>query len=181
MPQLTATGLVLLWLSAGTVSQWVTNLYDPSGSRSGAADLAGNLTTYAMDAKDRLIQDDTSGPNAHLYNYSYDLTDNILTNNESGTLTTSMYDPASRLTTSIAGTAITTFGFDANGNRTNVNAAGVLTTMAYDLENRLANHQQPGSVATFLYSADNLKRVEDIDGALTTLVWDGSSYLEQRF
>ena len=166
-----------LWLAGAAISKLITNTYDPNGSCLTAADILGNLTTYSMDAKDRLVQDNTTGPNAHLYNYSYDVVDNILTNNESGTLTTSTYDLGSRLTTSIAGTVITTFVFEPNGNQTNVNAAGVLTTMGYDKENRISLHQQSASTATFLYAANNMKRVENIDGSVTTLIWDGSNYL----
>ncbi len=102
--QITST----VWLETGG-NQWVTNTYDPNGSRVTAADILGNLTTYTMDAKDRLTQDSTTGPNAHLYNYTFDVVDNILTNNEIGTNVTSMYDLASRLTTSIAGTATNNF------------------------------------------------------------------------
>jgi uncharacterized protein RhaS with RHS repeats len=61
-----------------------------------------------------------------------------------------MYDLASRLTTSVAGTAVTTFGFDPNGNQTNVNSVGTLTTMGYDKENRMTSHEQATSVATYM-------------------------------
>lgn len=47
----------------------------------------------------------------------HDSVDNTMSSNKRGTLTTSTYDFASRLTTSIAGTKVTTFGFDANGTR----------------------------------------------------------------
>jgi YD repeat-containing protein len=65
-------------------------------------DLNASQTTYGYDAKNRLIQDVTSGTNAHTYNYSYDSNDNILTNSESGVVVTSTYDLANRLTTSIS-------------------------------------------------------------------------------
>jgi hypothetical protein len=45
-------------------------------------DIPGNTSTYSMGANDRLIQDVTTGPNAHNYMYSYDLVDNILRNSE---------------------------------------------------------------------------------------------------
>ncbi len=42
-----------VWLETGG-NQWVTNSYDPNGSRLTAADILGNLTIYTMDAKDPL-------------------------------------------------------------------------------------------------------------------------------
>ncbi len=122
----------------------------------------------------------TAGANAHLYEYSYDSVDNILTNNESGSIATAMYDLASRLTTVISGNSVTSYAFDNNGNQTLVNAAGVFTTMTYDKENRLATYLAPGSAVSYTYSGDMLKRCEWVSGSPTTLVWDGQSYLEGR-
>ncbi len=98
---------------AGSETYRQTLTYDPVGNRTVQVLRNGVLSTYSYDAKNRLTQDNTTGTNAHVYNYSYDSTDNILTNNESGTVTTNTYDLASRLTTTLAGTTLTTYSFDA--------------------------------------------------------------------
>jgi len=164
----------------GANTYGATYLYDPVGNRQVIQDLNGSATTYLMDAKNRLIQDATSGTNAHTYNYSFDSNDNILTNSESGVLATNTYDIANRLTTSIAGSALTSYTFDLNGNQTVVNVAGVLTSMSYDKENRLSVYLSPSSSVSYTYSGDMLKRCEWVSGMPTTLIWDGQNYLEGR-
>ena len=105
---------------------------------------------------------------------------NILTNNESGAIATAMYDLASRLTTVVSGSAVTSYSFDNNGNQILVNASGSLTTMAYDKENRLATYLAPGSSVSYAYSGDMLKRCERVSGSPTTLIWDGQNYLQGK-
>ncbi len=142
-------------------------------------DLNGTSTTYGYDAKSRLTQDATTGPNTHTYDYSYDLTDNRLTSNETGSAITWSYDAASRLTTAASGAGPWTFSYSDNGNLTVVlEARKDPVTMAYDMENRLAVHKQMDpsqdppelSVASYTYDGDGLKRRELVDGAATTLI-----------
>jgi len=164
----------------GTETFRQTLTYDPVGNRTRLLLRDGTNTTYSYDAKNRLTQDATVGINTHTYNYSYDSTDNILTNSESGTLTTNTYDLASRITTALAGATVTTFSFDNNSNNIGVNTASALTTMAYDKENRLVTYLASGTSVSYTYSGDSLKRTEWNAGTPTTLVWDGQDYLEGR-
>lgn len=140
------------------------------------------LTTYQYDAKNRLIQDATSGLNTHTYNYSYDGCDNRLTCSETGNMATSAFNAAQRLVTTVENTVgTTTYLYDGNGNLVNVASPGSPPiTMSYDKENRLAVHQSGASVATYAYSADGLKRMELVDGAATTILWDGTEYLGEE-
>jgi YD repeat-containing protein len=151
-----------------------TYTYDPAGNRKSIGDANGSDTTYTYDAKDRLTKDETSGTNAHIYNYRYDGNDNRLTSDESGTLTSYTYDADSRLVTSVAGDLTTTYIYDVNGNLSLVDEPTGSTSMVYDSENRLTRHVSGGSTATYLYMADGLKRIENKNSVLTTLVWDGS-------
>lgn len=114
------------------------------------------------------------------YNYTYDSMDNMLVNGESSPPLTSTYDVASRITTNITGSAVTTNTFDPNGNRWVVNESGKLTTMSVDFENRLVNVSSPDGSTSYTYAGDGLKRSELVSGILTTIVWDGTSYLQER-
>jgi len=168
--------------SVGSSLDRFTFSYDEVGNRKTVEDLAGNLTTYTYDAKDRLTADLTSGPNAHAYTYSYDSTDNRLTSSETGTMASFSYDLASRLTTSIEGTALSTYTYEPNGNLSGVQSPSGRVTMSYDKENRLVRHEQPTAfhVATYTYDGDGLKRREIVGDETTILVWDGTDYLQGR-
>jgi YD repeat-containing protein len=120
---------------SGTLDRITTFGYDAIDNRVTIQDLIGNLSTYSYDAVSRLTQDSTTGPNAHLYDYSYDGLDKRVTANESGTLTTFTYNAAQRLVTSMAGVLLTTYSYDAIGNQILVNTPTGLTTMAYNKEN----------------------------------------------
>jgi YD repeat-containing protein len=69
------------------------------------------------------------------------------------------YDAASRLSTSVQGSLV--------------------TTCAYDGENRLASVSSPAGRSTYTYQgSDGLRRTkQEPGGPLTTMVWDGSDYL----
>ncbi len=165
----------------GTLLARFTFSYDEVGNRKTIFDSNGASTTYTYDAKNRLTQDATAGTNAHTYNYSYDATNNRLTSNETGVVSTFNYDAASRLTTSTNGTLVTTYTFDANGNQTIVAVQGSSpVTMAYDKENRMTEYNDAGTRTTYTYSGDGLKRSEKDGSGTTTLVWDGSDYLQGR-
>jgi len=89
------------------------------------------------------------------------------------------YDAASRLTTSISGSAVTTYTFDVNGNMTNINENGTRTTMTFDKENRVASHNIPGArqLTTFTYDGNGQKRREQKFAQIMTIIWDGDDYL----
>src|SRR5579862_9176176 len=118
--------------SASQIGLW-SFTYDGAGNRSTAQDLAGNVSSFTTDPKNRLVLAQTTGPTASYYTYTYDSRDNRLDNWETGTNAIFTYDAASRLLTfgSIQ------FAYDDNGNMTSVNGDGLLTTMQYDQENRM--------------------------------------------
>ena len=149
----------------------------------------GTANGVSYDEKSRLTQDATTGlsTHTHTYGYSYDLTDNRLTSNETGSAITWSYDAASRITTAASGAGPWTFSYSDNGNLSVVLEPAVEpVTMSYDMENRLAVHKQPSSeflgttVASYTYDGDGLKRRELVNGAATTLIWDGSDYLGEK-
>jgi YD repeat-containing protein len=128
--------------ASGNLDKAFTWTYDQVANRTSVSDLAGNVTTYGYDAKNRLTSAGTTGPNAVALTYSYDGNDNILSNNESGSPLTLNYDPANRKTTGVSASGNFTFTFDNNGNLMLVHDSTGLTTMAYDKENRLVSQQQ---------------------------------------
>ena len=165
--------------TGGSGAYFQTLTYDGVGNRVSVRLVDGTQTSYSYDAKNRLTQDATIGLNTHTYNYSFDANDNILTNSESGTLTTNTYDIANRLTTSLAGTAMTSYTFDVNGNNIGVSSTG-LTTMGYDKENRLVTSLAAGTSVSYVYAGSGLKRTEWNAGTPTTLIWDGQDYLKEK-
>ncbi len=101
---------------AGVPFQWTTYTYDPVANRIGIADSNGSQTTYTLDAKYRLLSDQTCGTNAHAYTYSYNGRDDVLANSESGSMTTFSHDIAGRITTAISSAGLSTYMYSANGN-----------------------------------------------------------------
>ena len=160
----------------GVVSSEFTFAYDPAGNRTVVQDLL-SLTSYSYDAKNRLVEDNTSGTNVHEYTYTYDPNDNRLSSSETGSLTFWTYDPANRMVTAVSGSQVTTYGYSLNGNVTSVNSSSGLISMSYDKENRLAVYESGSSVTSYVYGGDNLKRLEIAGAAITTLIWDGDEYL----
>lgn len=114
--------------SRGAVRQRLTFSYDANGNRTGIEDSNGARTTYAYDAKDRLTGDDTSGANAHEYDYEYDADENRTFSTERGADERFHYDASSRLTTSSyeeeVPATITTYTYDADGNLVGVATEG---------------------------------------------------------
>ena len=117
--------------------------YDGVGNRVGIQWNTGMLTTYEYDAKDRLIQDATSGLNTHTYNYS------LRWRRQPADLQRDREPGDFHLRRSpAAGDERREHGrnHDLHVRRerqlTNVaNPDGSLITMSYDKENRLAVHQ----------------------------------------
>ncbi len=164
---------------AGVVSSEFTFACDPTGNRVKIQDLL-SLTSYSYDAKNQLLQDSTSGTNAHLYTYTFDGTGNRLSSSETGSLTFWTYNAAQRMVTAISGSQLTTYGYSLNGNVTSVSDSTGLTSMAYDKENRLAVHMSGATITSFAFGGDGLMRLDMAGAAITNLVWDGSEYLQGR-
>ena len=125
-------------------------------------------------AKDRLTEDSTSGTDAHVYTYTFDSRDNILSSSETGSVVTRSYDAASRLVSSSDGS---TYTFDANGNLTEVD--DVKSEFEYDKENRLifySSNSNPGVDTTMVYNAFGQKKRETNPDLDTLFIWDGDDY-----
>jgi YD repeat-containing protein len=163
--------------TSATLVQQFGFVYDGVGNRTVVSDGAGSLTTYTMDAKNRLTADNTSGTNAHNYTYSYDEVDNRLSSSETGVVVDYTYDLSGRLQSSTDGGAYT---YDADGNLTAVSGLGSTANMSYDMADRLVQYTQGSSVSTFTYDGNGLKRSENSGSGVTTLVWDGNNYLQGR-
>jgi hypothetical protein len=119
--------------------------------------LGGSTSGYSYDAKNRLIQDDTTGTNAHDYTYTYDPVDNRLTSTEGGTYVQSTFDKASRLVTSVNASGTTSYTYSMEGTQSEVSEppGGNLYTFAQDVEYRLASQTAtPGGTRNWYYDAN---------------------------
>lgn len=153
----------------------VTNYLIVHGRVIGESGPDGSRRGY--DPKSRLVSDETSGANAHLYQYSYDSMDNRLTSTETKSEIQYTYDAATRLVTSSDGAS---YGYGRNGNLESVTGVGDPVAMEYDYENRLVRHDDGTDVAEYTYSADGLKRTEIGGTSMNTLIWDGIDYLGEK-
>lgn len=126
--------------------------------------------------------DQTTGTDSHIFTYTWDSRDNLLTHTEAGTPTTMVYDAASRIQTSAKGAAVTTMTYDPNGNRIGaVTGASPRFTLTYDRENRLIEQTEDGAIiAEFGYDPFGHKRTERLARNSFDLLWDGDSYLGVR-
>ncbi|HEY9284585.1 MAG TPA: RHS repeat-associated core domain-containing protein [Pyrinomonadaceae bacterium] len=118
----------------------VAFVYTPNGLRAAMTDASG-LTTYAYDARDRLIKKET--PQGTL-NYTYDAAGNVLSVNSpnaNGVSVNYTYDALNRLSAvddHRLAPATTTYAYDANGNlRGTTYPNGVRTSYTYNTLNRL--------------------------------------------
>jgi RHS repeat-associated protein len=136
----------------------MTLAYTPTGARASMTDAAGQ-TTYAYDARDRLLS--VATPQGTL-TYAYDATGNLLntrSSNADGVRVDYAYDARNRLTTvtdNRLASAATTYAYDANSNLSSViYPNGVQTTYAYDQLNRLTQvgaAKAGASVARYAYT-----------------------------
>jgi len=155
--------------------------YDNVGNRVGLAFFSVDTTTdWTYDATYQLINEALVGPGPFNTTYVYDPVGNRLVKNDSGALTTSTYDAANQLKTSVAAAGTTTYAFDAAGNQLTESAPTGITTSTWDDENRRTKVVLPSAVInTAVYNGDSL-RVEKQDSTGTTLlIWDGQAYLEE--
>ena len=166
--------------------QAITATYDPVGSKASQQVLGEACpTTYTMDAKDRVVGARRDGGGGFAFTYAYDNMDNTTVRWESGAPITTMYDVASRVTTAIEGSVVSSFAFDPNGNQTVVDTNGDLTTMGWDKENRSTSYNGGGKLMTSTYDGDGYKRSElrqtpPARASMATLIWDGSTYLGEQ-
>lgn len=128
-----------------SVYDWVTFTYDPARSRTSAHYAQGNmLTTYTYDPTNQLLSENQTGTYAYAVTSTYDPLGNRLTVSRSGAgplplgVTAMTYNAANALILSQAPTgAPTTITYDANGNMALENANGSLTAYTWDGENRM--------------------------------------------
>ncbi len=114
--------------------------------------------------------------------YTYDNVGNRLTMTSSGAVTTSTYDAANQLQTSIApGGAVTTYSYDGAGNLVGENVAGAATSYIFDGPNRLTDvYPATGSDVTFVYDPDGRRVQKAVGAELTRFVWDGERLLVEN-
>jgi len=165
--------------AAGTPVNTIIDTYDPVGNRIGR-NQSGSIYTWTYDPNYRLLGQQNLGGYA---TFAYDSRYNTLLKWYQGQAPLTMsYDIASRITTSISGSVLTTTTFDNAGNTWVENTTGQLTTYVYDGDNRPLKVTYPdGTITTFAYSGNGLKRSSQEAGKpLTTLFWDGTDYLQER-
>ena len=97
-------------------------------------------------------------------------------------MTSSTYDAAQRLTTTIAGAAVSTYTYDPDGNMTVENIAGQFTTFVWGDDERMKNTlYSGGAISTYVYDGDRRRRsYAEPGGSLTTVVYRGNDILEER-
>jgi YD repeat-containing protein len=129
----------------------LTYAYDPVGNRTTLTDLNGSQSIYAHDAKKRLIQDNTTGTNAHDYTYSHNSNDNCLTESETGVIQFWTYDAANRIVTGVASGLTTTYACSNERTLQKVTEPTVTYTYGQDVEYRLAwQSVNPGGIRTWI-------------------------------
>ena len=161
-----------------TTLQRFTYTFDANGNRETIQDLNGSNTTYAYDPKDRLTGDNTSGTSAHVYTYTWDSRDNILTSDETGTTATHTYDAASRLTNTVEGSDTTDYTYDDNGNLRDV-AGPIGMGFEYTPENQLLSVKGDAE-ASYVYDCFGHRREDTVSGETLELYWHDGNYLGER-
>ncbi len=126
--------------------------------------------TFTLDA--------TSGSGSTTY--TYDPVGNRLIKNASGALTTSVYDAANQLKTSVSSSGVTTFTYDLAGNQHIQQAPTGVTTSTWNNENRRTLVALPSGVLnTFSYNGDGLRAQLQNSTGGSRMVWDGRAYLAE--
>ena len=153
--------------------------YDAVGNRTEVLEVDASRVTWGYDGTNQLLAEHRTGTVPFRNTFTYDAAQNRLAKNETGAITTSIYDAANQLETAVDSTGTTTYTFDANGNQELVAAPnGDRTTTTWDYENQPTKIMLPtGTINTSTYNADNL-RIELQDSTGTKrFVWDGQQYL----
>ena len=94
-----------------------TYTYDNTANRTGVLERNGDQVTWTYDKTYQLTNESRSGAHAYNTTYTYDPVGNRLVKDDSSALTTSTYDAANQLQTSVAAAGTTTYTFDGAGNQ----------------------------------------------------------------
>ena len=121
---------------------------------------------------------------AYSKSYTYDAVGNRLTKTDTltGETTTSTYDAASQLVTSIDNAGTTSYTYDGNGNLTTIeDPSNAITTYTWDQENRRTKVELPSSeVVSSMYDGDG-RRIQRVDSVGSKkFVWDEQNYLAEQ-
>jgi YD repeat-containing protein len=159
--------------------QTIISTYDPVGELTQQV-VDGLASTFAYNAVGRVSceQHGTSQPTT----YTYDASRNRTVKNAGGSVTTSAYDAAQHLVTSILGSAPSTYTHDLDGNITVENLAGAVTTFVWGDDETMRNViYSTGAISTYTYDGDGRRRSYiEPGGTLTTIVYLGRDILEER-
>ena len=117
--------------------------------------------------------------NAYGHTFTYDAAGNRTLKNIDSARTTTTYDAANQLDTSVDSTGTTTYTFDANGNQRLVHAPnGDRTTNTWDYENKNTKVELPDTtIATYTYNAVGQRTSKEVDGSETKFIWDEENIL----
>jgi YD repeat-containing protein len=139
------------------VVKGVGYVYDSGNNRTSMLDAAGIRTTWAYDSSYQLTAEQRTAAEGFDNAFQYDPVGNRHVKNESGALTTFVYDVANQLVTSRDAGGISTYTFDASGNQQIVvHADGTRTTNTWNYENQTTLTVLPSGVrVTSVYNADN--------------------------
>ena len=139
----------------GTVESSATYRLDGTGNRLGVTDAAGQKTSWTFDRTYQLINENRSGTGGFNTSFTFDAVGNRLVKNASGALTTSAFDAANQLVTSVDASGTTTYTFDAAGNQQIEQAPSGTTTNAWYYENQMTLVQMPNGLReTMAYNAE---------------------------
>ncbi len=138
-----------------SVISGVDYLTDGVGNRIQMRGNTGQITTWAYDKTNQLVMEHRTGTGGFHNTMTYDASGNRLVKNASGALTTSTFDAANQLQTTIDSTGTTTYTFDAAGNQRIVQAPAKVTTNTWNYENQQVGIQSTdGTLVTMMYNAD---------------------------
>ena len=155
--------------------------YDAVGNRIASLEADNSRVTYTYDNAYQLTGEHRTGTSPYDNRFSYDSTGNRLVKNENGARTTSTYDVANQLQTSLDASGTTNYSYDNNGNqKLVVTPTGDRTTTMWNYENRTTSVELPTGVRnTMSYEPDGLRiKLEESTGT-KNFIWDEQSYLAE--
>ena len=170
---------VLENLKGATVLSRYTYSYDNVGNRTQVLEGGTSVVTWTYDETDRLKTEKRSGTGSFSTTYTYDDVGNRTVQQKGGALTSSTYDAANQLVTSVSAGGMTTYTYDQAGNLTLVHAPGnVRTSYSWDDENRNTKLIIPGgAITTMAYRHDGLRVRKQTAAGTTEFIYDGQNYL----
>ena len=115
--------------------------------------------TYAYDRANQLTAERCNGTNPYSHNYDHDTFGNRLVKSADTQLTTTTYDAANQIRSSLSGSGRITYTYDATGDPQVVREpGGDRTTYVWGYENQNTLVRRPaGSPATMTFNADLLR------------------------